>query len=68
MGRIFETRKEGMFKRWDRMAKKFARISKDIAMAVKASGASPDTNPALRRQCPRANCWSEGNGSLSSAP
>lgn len=54
MGRIFETRKEGMFKRWDRMAKKFARISKDIAMAVKASGASPDTNPALRRQLQNA--------------
>ncbi len=54
MGRIFETRKEGMFKRWDRMAKKFARISKDIAMAVKSGGASPDINPALRRQLQNA--------------
>ncbi len=49
MGRIFETRKATMFARWNRMAKVFTRISKDIAIAVKAGGASPDTNPALRR-------------------
>ena len=39
----------GMFARWNRMAKVFTRISKDIAIAVKSGGASPDTNPALRR-------------------
>jgi YebC/PmpR family DNA-binding regulatory protein len=49
MGRIFETRKATMFARWNRMAKVFTRISKDIAIAVKAGGASPDHNPALRR-------------------
>lgn len=49
MGRIFETRKATMFKRWDRMAKAFTRIGKEIAMAVKAGGPSPDGNPALRR-------------------
>ena len=49
MGRIFETRKATMFKRWDRMAKQFARIGKDIAIAVKASGPLPENNPALRR-------------------
>lgn len=49
MGRIFETRKTAMFARWNKMAKLFTRISKDIAIAVKAGGASPDTNPALRR-------------------
>ncbi len=49
MGRIFETRKATMFKRWDKMAKAFTRIGKDIAIAVKSGGASPDTNPALRR-------------------
>jgi YebC/PmpR family DNA-binding regulatory protein len=49
MGRIFETRKATMFARWNRMAKVFTRISKDIAIAVKAGGASADTNPALRR-------------------
>jgi YebC/PmpR family DNA-binding regulatory protein len=38
-----------MFARWNRMAKLFTRISKDIAIAVKAGGPSPDTNAALRR-------------------
>ena len=49
MGRIFETRKATMFARWDKMAKMFTRISKDIAIAVKAGGTSPDSNPALKR-------------------
>src|SRR5204863_5596637 len=49
MGRIFEVRKHTMFARWDRMAKQFARISKDINMAVKAGGSDPNSNPALRR-------------------
>jgi YebC/PmpR family DNA-binding regulatory protein len=49
VGRIFETRKATMFKRWDRMAKAFTRIGKDLAIAVKAGGPSLDTNPALRR-------------------
>lgn len=49
MGRIFETRKHTMFARWNRMAKVFTRISKDIAMAVKAAGPNPDGNAALRR-------------------
>ncbi len=49
MGRIFETRKATMFKRWDRMAKAFTRIGKDIAIAVKSGGPSPDSNPTLRR-------------------
>jgi YebC/PmpR family DNA-binding regulatory protein len=49
MGRIFEVRKSTMFARWDRMAKQFTRIGKEIAMAVKNSGPDPDNNPALRR-------------------
>jgi YebC/PmpR family DNA-binding regulatory protein len=49
MGRIFETRKATMFARWNRMAKLFTRISKDIAIAVKAGGPHPENNPALRR-------------------
>jgi YebC/PmpR family DNA-binding regulatory protein len=49
MGRIFETRKATMFARWDKMAKAFTRCGKDIAIAVKSGGTSPDTNPALRR-------------------
>jgi YebC/PmpR family DNA-binding regulatory protein len=49
MGRIFETRKHTMFARWDRMAKAFTRVGKDIVIAVKAGGPDPDSNPALRR-------------------
>jgi YebC/PmpR family DNA-binding regulatory protein len=49
MGRIFEVRKATMFARWNRMAKQFARIAKDINMSVKAGGPDPQSNPALRR-------------------
>ena len=49
MGRIFEVRKHTMFARWNRMAKQFARIAKDINMAVKSGGGDPQSNPALRR-------------------
>src|SRR5574338_1212097 len=49
MGRIFEVRKATMFARCDRMAKQFTRIGKEIAIAVKAGGPDPNTNPALRR-------------------
>jgi YebC/PmpR family DNA-binding regulatory protein len=49
MGRIFETRKATMFARWDKMAKAFTRVGKDIAMAVKAGGPHVENNPALRR-------------------
>ena len=38
-----------MFARWDRMAKQFTRIGKEIAIAVKAGGPDPNINPALRR-------------------
>lgn len=38
-----------MFARWDRMAKQFSRIGKEIAIAVKAGGPDPASNPALRR-------------------
>ena len=38
-----------MFARWDRMAKQFTRIGKEIVIAVKAGGPDPATNAALRR-------------------
>lgn len=38
-----------MFARWDKMAKQFTRIGKEIAMAVKQAGGDPDNNAALRR-------------------
>jgi YebC/PmpR family DNA-binding regulatory protein len=49
MGRIFEVRKHAMFARWNRMAKQFTRVAKDIAMAVHAGGPDPASNPTLRR-------------------
>lgn len=49
MGRLFEVRKSTMFARYDRMAKQFSRVGKDIAIAVKAGGPDPDNNPSLRR-------------------
>jgi YebC/PmpR family DNA-binding regulatory protein len=49
MGRMFEKRKHTMFKRWDRMAKAFTRVGREIAIAVKTGGDNPDYNPALRR-------------------
>ncbi|MHA6696930.1 YebC/PmpR family DNA-binding transcriptional regulator [Chryseobacterium sp. A301] len=49
MGRAFEYRKASKMARWDKMAKTFSRIGKDIALAVKSGGPDPDTNPTLRR-------------------
>ncbi|TLU94587.1 YebC/PmpR family DNA-binding transcriptional regulator [Dyadobacter sediminis] len=48
MGRAYEYRKARMFKRWDKMAKTFTRIGKDIVLAVKSGTADPDTNARLR--------------------
>ncbi len=49
MGRIFETRKHTMFARYDRMAKAFTRVGREIAIAVRQGGPLPENNPALRR-------------------
>lgn len=49
MGRFFEARKHTILARSDRVSKQFARCGKDILIAVKAGGDSPDANPALRR-------------------
>ncbi len=38
-----------MFARWDKMAKNFTRIGKEIVIAVKAGGSDPNGNAALRR-------------------
>jgi YebC/PmpR family DNA-binding regulatory protein len=48
MGRIFEKRKHKMFARFDRMAKAFTRVGKEIAIAVKQGGPLPENNPKLR--------------------
>jgi YebC/PmpR family DNA-binding regulatory protein len=49
VGRAFEKRKSTIFARMDRVGKQFTKVGKDIAIAVKAGGVSPDGNPALRR-------------------
>ena len=48
MGRVFEKRKHKMFARFDKMAKSFTKIGKEIAIAVKQGGPEPDNNPRLR--------------------
>lgn len=48
MGRVFEKRKYKMFARFDKMAKTFTRIGKEIAIAVKQGGPHVDGNPRLR--------------------
>lgn len=67
MGRIFEKRKHTMFKRWDRMAKAFTRVGKEIAIAVKASGPNPDHNPALRRALVNARACNMPKDKIESA-
>ena len=57
MGRAFEYRKAAKLKRWGHMAKTFTRLGKQIAIAVKAGGPEPDTNPTLRSII--ANCKRE---------
>ena len=49
MGRAFEKRKATIFKRMDRVGKLFTKVGKEISIAVKAGGPSPDGNPSLRR-------------------
>lgn len=48
MGRVFEKRKYKMFARYDKMAKGFTRIGKEIAIAIKLGGGDPAGNARLR--------------------
>ena len=48
MGRVFEKRKHKMFARYDKMAKGFTRIGKEIVIAVKQGGPDPNSNSRLR--------------------
>ena len=48
MGRAFEFRKARKFKRWDKMAKAFTRIGKEIVIAIKEGGTDPASNSRLR--------------------
>tara|TARA_B100000768_G_scaffold181830_1_gene206740 strand:- start:950 stop:1681 length:732 start_codon:yes stop_codon:yes gene_type:complete len=59
MGRAFEFRKARKFKRWAAMSKIFARLNKDIIIAIReGNGVDPDMNPRLRavlQNCRAAN-------------
>ena len=57
MGRAFEYRKATKLKRWGHMAKTFTKLGKQIAIAVKAGGPEPESNPSLRAII--ANCKRE---------
>lgn len=48
MGRMFEVRKAKMFARWAKASKAFAKLGKEINLAVKLGGADPAGNPRLR--------------------
>ena len=48
MGRAFEYRKDTKLKIWGHLARKFTKICKQIAIAVKAGGPEPENNPHLR--------------------
>jgi len=67
MGRIFETRKATMFARWDKMSKAFAKINKEIQIAVKAAGPDPDNNPQLRRILQNARAVNMPKSNIESA-
>ena len=49
MGRAFEYRKASKMARWDKMAKAFTKIGREISVSVKIGGPNPESNPALRR-------------------
>ena len=45
---MFEVRKAKMFSRWAKASKAFAKVGKEIAIAVKLGGTDPAGNPRLR--------------------
>jgi YebC/PmpR family DNA-binding regulatory protein len=48
MGRAFEFRRARKEKRWDKMAKAFTKLGREIAISVKLAGPNPDSNARLR--------------------
>ena len=67
MGRIFETRKHTMFARWNKMAKAFTRVARELTMAAKAGGPSPESNPNLRRAIQNARAVNMPKDKIESA-
>lgn len=58
MGRTFENRKNAMAKRGARDSRAFARAGRQIALAVRAGGPSPEGNASLRRAIANARAVS----------
>ncbi|WZO95707.1 YebC/PmpR family DNA-binding transcriptional regulator [Isosphaeraceae bacterium EP7] len=54
MGRIFEKRKESIFKTADQKSKLFSKYGKQLYMAAKNGVPDPDANPTLRNLVERA--------------
>jgi len=52
MGRAFEYRRARKEARWNKMAKVFTRIGREIAISVKESGPDPATNARLSKTTP----------------
>jgi YebC/PmpR family DNA-binding regulatory protein len=67
MGRIFETRKASMFARWNKMAKAFTRVSRELTVAAKRGGQDPNGNPQLRRAIQNARALSMPRDKIESA-
>ena len=56
-----------MFARWNRMAKQFSRIGKDITISVKKAGPDPGTNSELRRAIQNARAVNMPKDKIESA-
>lgn len=56
-----------MFARYDRMAKQFSRVGKEINIAVKKGGPDPNTNPMLRRVMQNAKSFNMPKDRIESA-
>ena len=54
MGRIFEKRKESIFKTADQKSKLYSKYGKQLYMAAKNGVPDPDANPTLRNLVERA--------------
>jgi YebC/PmpR family DNA-binding regulatory protein len=67
MGRMFEKRKTTIFARARRVSKQFSRCAKDIAIAVKAGGPSPEANATLRRVIQNARALNMPKDKIESA-
>ncbi len=67
MGRMFEKRKYKMFARYAKMGRVFARIGKEVAVAVKLGGPDPGSNPRLRMVIAKARSANMPKQNLDSA-